>query len=263
MSLFIFSPFLTAYMLALAFVVGACMGSFVLCAVTRKIERRSMFERSCCPFCGRKLSATDLFPIFSFLFLKGRCRYCKQKLGVKYLLVEVLFALGYLGLFARFGLSLDALKFIILFTLLAAASLNDIITNEIPDLLLIFSAADFLVFSLLGAEPLKTVLSGILCGVGFGAAILILVLIMDRIFKRETMGGGDIKMFAVLGLFFGPAEMLLLIISSCVFGLIFSFASKKGLWKTFPFAPSLTLTAYFCALAAKPIISWYFGLFVL
>ena len=262
MSIFYFNPLLAAYMLLLMFFIGACMGSFVNCIQIRLSTRSgSIFGRSECPSCGHRLGVLDLLPILSWIFLGGKCRYCKSRISPRYVIVEAVFGLIYSGLLARFGLSWLTLEYILLFTVLAAASLSDISTMTVPDWLHIAGAAVFLVFLAAHSEPLIRLRDGALGAVIYGGGVLAISLIADKIYKKDTLGGADIKIFAVLGLFFGPVKMLLLIILSCIIGLILALIAKAGLGKEFPFIPSITAAAYIVALCGDGVIGWYLGLF--
>ena len=262
MSIFLFSPLLSAYMLALTFMVGACMGSFVNCAQWRLSNKTgSLFGRSICPKCEHKLGLLDLVPVFSYVFLRGKCRYCKEKVDFRYLAVEIVFGAVYVGIVAMFGLSWLTLEYLLLFTILLAEALSDIATFEVPDSLHIAGIVVFAAFIMTHDDPLRRLINGLLGFAIFGAGMLILSLIADKIYKKDTLGGADIKLLAVLGLFFGPAKMLLLLIVSCILGLLGAMIVKAGLGKIFPFIPAITLGSYFTALFADPIIEWYLGLF--
>ena len=264
MSIFLFSPLFAAYLLALAFLVGACMGSFVNCVQMRLSERSgSIFGRSRCPKCGHTLGILDLFPVLSYAFLRGKCRYCKAPVDFNYLAVELIFGAGYVGIFAMFGLSWLTLEYLLLFTLLAASSLSDLRTLEVPDSLHIASIVVFAAFIMTHADPLHRLIDGLIGFAVYGAGMLVLSLVADKVYKKDTLGGADIKMLAVLGLFFGPVKMLLLLILSCLLGLAGAALAKAGLGKEFPFIPAITLGAYITALFADPIIEWYLGLFSL
>lgn len=262
MSIFLFSPLMSAYMLIMIFFAGACAGSFINCAQIRLSNKSgSILGRSACPNCGRRLGFFDLIPIFSWLFLGGKCRYCKSKISFRYFAVEMIFGLMWCGLLARFGLSLITLEYIILFTFLATEALSDIATQEVPDRLHIACLAVFLVFLAAHESPVKRLITGVITGLAFGCGVLIISLLMEKVCQKETLGGADIKLLAVLGLYFGPAKMLFLLILSCILGLISALLTKSGLSKTFPFIPAITLGAYITAMSADPLIKMYLGLF--
>lgn len=261
MSIFLLPPLLSVYLLVMAFLIGACTGSFVNCIVIRLCEKTgSIFGRSECPKCGHRLGVFDLFPVFSYIFLRGKCRYCKDHVSFRYLAVELIFGAGYAGLLAVFGLSWLTLEYILLFTVTAAGSLTDIEALEVPDIIHIAAAAVFAAFIFTHGDPLGRLISGLAGLAIYGGGMLAFSLVADKIYKKETLGGADIKLFGVLGLFFGPVKMLLLLILSCLFGLVGAALTKAGLGEEFPFIPAIVLGAYITALFADPIIGWYFGL---
>lgn len=262
MSIFSFPPYLSIYALIMAFAVGACIGSFVNCVEWRLANKKgSVLGRSNCPKCGHKLGFLDLFPIFSYIFLRGKCRYCREKISPRYIAVELVFGLTFAGLLAYFGLAFQTLEYLILFAILGAAALSDIETFEVPDSLHIAAAVNFLVFLATHADPLKRLLWGIVAALAYGAALLGLSLVADKAFKKDSLGGADIKLIAVLGLYFGPKSMLFLLIISCIVGLILAFIMKAGWQREFPFIPAIVISAYISVFTAEPFINWYLGLF--
>ncbi len=260
MSIMYFSPAFAAAMTACAFVLGAVMASFINCMQIRLTEKKPVFGRSCCPNCGHKLSWYELVPVLSYIFLKGKCKSCKQRISPRYLIVEVLFGLMYAGLLWGFGLSAELAEYVILFTILAAEAIWDYATFEVPDTLHILAIINWLAF-LWAHGPLERLKSGLFAGVIYAGAILLVSLVADKVYKKESIGGADIKLIFVLGLYFGWKAMLLLIILSCVTGLLLALAFRAGMQKAFPFIPALVLSAYICAFAAEPIIRWYTSLF--
>lgn len=253
---------MSAYLLFLAFVAGACAGSFTNCAVIRLSNKSgSLFGRSRCISCGHSLGFFDLIPVFSYIFLRGKCRYCRARLSPRYLAVELCFGAGWCGILAVFGLSWQTLEYILMFTLLCAEALSDIETFEVSNWLHIALAVIFSIFLPTHTEPIKRLMSGLLGLLLYGGGILIISLIADKIYKKDTLGGADIKLFGILGLYFGPLKMLFVVILSCISGLIVAAIAKKGLGKEIPFIPSITFAAWVCALFSDPVIEWYIGLF--
>lgn len=257
-----FSPLLAVYSLVLLFFTGACMGSFTNCLQLRLQNKSgSVFGRSACPACSHTLGLLDLFPVFSYLFLRGKCRYCREKISPRYFAVEVVFGLCYAGLLADLGFGFRLLEYLLLFTLLGASSLCDLTTFEVPDSLAIAEAAAFLVFSLTYPNPIERILWGLLAALVYGGGVLALSLLADKIYQKDTLGGADIKLIAVLGLYFGMSKMLFLVIISAIIGIIFAYLAKAGLAKEFPFIPSLAAGAFVTLLFGEPFIGWYLGLF--
>ena len=261
MSIFDFPAGAAAYLLFLTALIGLVMGSFCNAWAWRIAHNENISRgRSHCPSCGHVLSPLDLFPLISWLMLRGRCRYCKAPISVRYPLTELISMLIYLSLILRFGFTLNAIRFIIVGSLLFTASLVDIDIMEIPDRMLIFVC----LAALLRLGDGIQVIPGML--IGFAAVsvpLLTVVLAMEHLLKKEAMGGGDIKLIAVLGLHFGAAQSLLLLIIACFVGLIFAAAAKTGRGREFPFGPSIAIAAWLTALVGQQVISWYLGLFML
>ena len=250
------SPLLIAYLLFLAALLGLVFGSFCNAWAWRIVHGESIVHgRSHCAVCGHPLSARDLVPLLSWLFLRGKCRYCGAPISVRYPAVELISALYYLSIVLRFGLSVDALRLLILGSLLLTASLVDLDTMELPDGLLLAAALAAL---LRLPDGWKSALLG---AAAISIPLLLLVLLADKLLGRETMGGGDIKLVAVLGLHFGSLQTLFLLILACVLGLCLGAAMKKAKDAPFPFGPALALAGWFTALFGTSLVSWYLSLF--
>lgn len=250
------------YLIFVIFLCGACVGSFVNCAAMRKVQGEKFAKgRSHCPECGHTLGVRDLFPIVSWLFLRGRCRFCGTRISVRYPVTELVTALAFVAVLVRFGISVWTLQHCLLLAVLLALALIDLDTMELPNILLIFGVILWAVFLPFSASPLKGLIKGGLGALALGGVLLIFTLLMDKILKRETMGGGDIKLFAMLGLYCGPAVGLLLVLLSCLFGLVFMVLhSVRG--QPFPFGPAIAAAAVPSLLVGPQLVSWYMGLFL-
>ena len=250
------SPFLSAYILTVTALLGLIFGSFCNAWAWRLVHGESIVRgRSHCAVCGHPLSARDLIPLLSWLFLRGKCRYCGAPISRRYPAAELVSALYYVSVVLRFGLTVDTLRFLILGSLLLTVSLVDLDTMELPDGLLLAAALAAL---LRLPDGWKSALLGALA---VSVPLLLLVLLADRLLGRETMGGGDIKLVAVLGLHFGPLQTLFLLMLACALGLCLGAAMKKAKDVPFPFGPALSLAAWGTALCGAPVVSWYLSLF--
>jgi len=256
------SPLITLYLLALAAVLGAVLGSFLNCAAWRIVRGESVLHgRSHCARCNHTLGARDLVPIFSWLFLKGRCRYCGEPISPRYPAVEAVSAAAFVTVLLRFDVSWQCLRFWVLLSLLLLGALVDYEDGWIPDRVSILAAAAYLPLSLLeGGIPL--LLRGVTGALALALPVLAVVLAMEKIMKTEAMGGGDLKLFAVLGLYFGWQQGLFLVPVSCVLGLACMALTGRLKRRTETrFAPILYLSAWFTALVGEQVVSWYLGLF--
>lgn len=256
------STYILVYSLIVAFLLGAVFGSFLNCAAVRIVNKESVVKgRSHCMSCGHVLGVLDLIPLFSWLFLGGKCRYCKAKVSARYFLAELFMAVMTLLCVLRFDLSFLTLRNFILLCCLFALSMVDIDSMIIPNVFIIIPIAAWAAYIPLAEKPLIYLRDGLIAGAVFGVGVLLVSLIMDKLLKKESLGGGDIKLFFVMGLYLGLINGLLAMILSCIFGLIFVFAFKKKRKEPFPFGPSISLATWICLLAGDFVTGWYLGLF--
>lgn len=241
-------------------VFGAVLGSFLACAVSRWAAGERMFAgRSKCASCGHILSVLDLFPVFSYLFLRGKCRYCGAKIPADCILSELAGAVSFLLL--AWNVPLSRLPcWLIMAVFLLAVSLADGAKRIIPDGLLLALLVNRIVWFFAWKEDIS-VLFEVLKAALVPAALLALVLLGERLTGRELMGGGDIKLLLVLSGYLTWAQQLLGLLAGCVFGLILSVISGQKRGNAIPFGPFLAAGAIVSVTLGGPIIGWYFSLF--
>ncbi len=254
--------FAVVYILILAGIFGAFLGSGLNCLAYRMAHGQKWSSgRSVCPHCGKTLTARDLIPIFSYLILKGKCRQCGTPISKRYVLTECLLAVVFVSVVWRYQLSLNTLSILILCCCLFCLSLIDLDTQIIPDRFLIIPAV-VRAIQLVIEGGFSGLLSGILPGIALGGGVLILSLIMDKILKKDTMGGGDIKLLAVLGMFLSFPECLLMLVIACVIGIVMASVMMKVDSETpFPFGPALAISGWLTLLIGSPLINLYLSLF--
>lgn len=261
------SPWLTAYIIAITVIIGLVMGSFANCMASRIATGESFIKgRSHCPGCGHTLAPRELIPVFSWLFQKGRCRSCGMKISLRYPLSELIMALLFTGVVLFYDITPKTFMFLILTVILAVAALVDYDEGIIPNGTVIAAIINFVVFTLIsGGDILHNLLWGLIGGVSISLPLLIFVLIFDKIIKKESMGGGDIKLFFAIGLYFSCQVNLLMLIISCFIGIGFYFiynvgkASSKS--KPFPFGPAICTACYICSLVGTSFVNFYLSLF--
>ncbi len=259
------SPFLAAYVIVIAALLGLVMGSFLNCFALRYANGEKVSKgRSHCATCGHTLSGADLIPVFSWLFLKGKCRYCGEKISFRYILAEIICAVMYVSVVLRFDISVETLKYLILVSLLFAVAMTDFYCRLIPDrLIIIGTVAAFTSAFFSESGILSGLLWTLIGGLSISLPLLIVVLVFDKVMNRETMGGGDIKLMFMIGLFFDWKLNILIIISACIIGIIWSVPAKrleKG-DSTFSFGPALSAAAWLIMLCGQPVMDWYLGFF--
>jgi leader peptidase (prepilin peptidase)/N-methyltransferase len=251
------SPVLVAY----AGVIGAAIGSFLnVCILRWGAEPKQSVVRppSRCPKCGTGLRWFDNVPIISWLVLRARCRGCGEPISPMYPLVELATALVWAFMVWRFGFGLDALRGAVFATILFGIAMTDARAYIIPDEFSLGGLALGILFALLaGRQALGTALLG--AAVGFGLLWLVAVA-GEWIFKQEAMGGGDIKMMAMVGAFLGWQGTLLTVFLGALIGsLIFVPLSLMGHKRLVPFGIFLAVGAAATYMVGPAVLDWYAG----
>lgn len=207
-----------------AFVVGACIGSFLnVCVARWPLELSVVHPRSRCPRCASPIGWRDNIPIVSWLLLRGKCRGCALPISYQYPLVELLVALGWMVTALHFGPTFTALRVAIFATTLFGIALTDAKHYLIPDGFTVFGLVWVLATSVVGAfvgETLPFVdpydaLVGACVGAG---AISIVGWLGEVVLKREAMGFGDVTLMAVVGAALGPARTFVTIFLGAAIG---------------------------------------------
>lgn len=229
----------------LLFIIGACLGSFFLVVGKRlPINEDVLFSRSRCDKCKKVLKWYDLIPIFSYVFLKGKCRYCGEKISPLNLIVEIFmglfFALGYH--FIPIGYNFYA--YLVLSSLMMLIFISDFSYYIILDSPLIISSILLFILKFI-FFGYKDALISIVSGISLFLVMYLIKIIGDKLFKRESLGGGDIKLAFVIGYALGFRLSLIAIILSSFLALPYSVASLK-LQKNneVPFGPFLVSSLF-------------------
>jgi leader peptidase (prepilin peptidase) / N-methyltransferase len=247
--------------LAYAGLVGACVGSFLNVCVYRWPEGLSVIRPpSRCPACETPIRWRDNLPVVGWLLLRGRCRACGAPISAQYPLIELTTASLWVAAAARYGFSWQTLSTAVFFTLLLGIALTDARTYIIPDQFTLGGLVIGLLLSLApgGLEPLQSVIGAAL---GFGLLWLVAV-VGEWVFRKPAMGGGDIKMMAMVGAFLGWQGVLLTIFLGALFGsLIFGPISIRT-GKLVPFGIFLALGAGIAEPWGNTIVQWYLRTFV-
>ncbi len=246
-----------AALAVLAGLFGAVIGSFLnVCIVRLPAEQSVVSPPSRCPKCGKRVEWRDNIPVLSWLLLRGRCRACKAPISILYPVVELTVALLWAGMAYWQGPSVEALKGALFGTILLGIALTDAREYVIPNEFTWGGLAIGLVLSAVGGlHPLLMALLG--AGVGFGI-LWAVGLLGTWAFKEEAMGGGDIKMMAMVGSFVGWQGVLLTIFLGALGGTaIFLPLTLLGRKKLVPFGVFLALGAAITYVVGPAILAWY------
>jgi len=240
---------------------GLIIGSF-LNVLIHRLPRQVPFlkGRSVCPHCNAQLKWYHNIPVLSFALLGGRCAFCRGRISYRYPAVEIINALFYVYFYWQFGFSLNFGIFAFLASVLLVIFFIDLDFQMIPDIITLPGIALGLAVSLLpgGIDPVGALI-GLLVG---GGALYLIAMLGDWLFKKESMGGGDVKMAAMLGAFLGWQKIILIFISSAVIGLIVSlvimiFSAQVRETRVVPFGPFLATAAMLSIVYGDQLISLY------
>ena len=232
------------YYIIVFFVFGTIFGSFFNVLGYRLPKEESiMFPGSHCPKCNYNLKALDLIPIVSYMFLKGRCRSCKTKISWFYPLFEFITGVIFAFSYYTFGFSLELISVLIFASSMIVIFISDYQTMIIPDEIIIFASVMLLSITFVDQGLISFLISLYNGIIAFGF-MFSLKLFGDFVFKKESMGGGDIKLLFVFGIFFGWEMAIFSIFLGSLIGLpisiIFLKIKKENI---IPFGPFLTMAA--------------------
>jgi leader peptidase (prepilin peptidase) / N-methyltransferase len=229
-----------------AFLFGAAIGSFLNVVILRLPQAGTSiaFPASHCPRCQTPLSWYENIPIISYLVLRGKCSHCRAPISLQYPMVELLTALLAVAVLATFGLSITAAGFFLFCAALVTIIWIDIHHQIIPDVISLPGIVLGFLFSFVSTfVSWQDSLIGMLAGGGF---FYLISLTYYLIRKQEGLGGGDIKLLALLGAFLGWQSLLFIIfassLSGSIVGLIAMRSQKKGGATRIPFGPFLALS---------------------
>ncbi|OIJ10570.1 prepilin peptidase [Anaerobacillus alkalilacustris] len=241
--------------------LGLVLGSFYNVVGLRVPNGQSIVRpRSHCSKCKRTLSALELIPVISYIFQKGKCKGCGTKISPIYPFIEATTGLLFVYAFHQFGFTSETIVAWVFISLLIIIFVSDIHYMIIPDQVLLFFAPFLLVMRLFLA-PLDTWWNPFL-----GAVIGFTLLLAIAIISKGGMGGGDIKLFAVIGVVLGWQGVLLAFFLSTLIGAIIGIIGltlgkiRRG--EPIPFGPFIVIATLITYFFEKEIFTWYWSLFI-
>lgn len=243
------------------FMFGACIGSFLNVCIYRIPENKSIITPgSFCPVCRQSIPFYCNIPILSYLFLKGRCKSCHNPISIRYPFIEILTGIFAVLLFYKFGLGLAMVYWFFFTSVLITISFIDIDHQIIPDIIslpgiLVFASS----FYFLPEMTIKDTLLGIFTGGGSLYAVAFLYFLVK---KQEGMGGGDIKLLAMIGAATGIKGVFFTIFAGSLFGtffgiLIMLYTKIADSKLRIPFGPFLAMGAILYVFFGEQLIQWY------
>ena len=244
----------------IVFVIGTLFGSFANVCVYRLPQRLSIiFPGSHCPFCQEALRPWHNIPLLSYVLLGGRCATCKMAISPRYPLVEFGNGLLYVFLYHHYHFSVQGMVFALLATALLIVSCIDVAHTIIPNAITLPGIVVGICTSLwLTPVGVGNAVLGVLVG---GGLFLLIAVLSVIILQREGMGGGDIKLVAMIGAFLGWHAVLITIFLGAVLGAlvgtVLMLLQRQGRKDPVPFGPFLAIGALLALVWGDTILSWY------
>lgn len=255
------------FVLSVLFIFGSLIGSFLNVCVYRMPRELSINKpkRSFCPHCEKQIVWHDNIPFLSYLALGGKCRFCKKPISFRYFLVEFITASTLVILYHFFGLSLLFFIYAFLSFALIVATFIDFDFQIIPDEITLGGLVIGVILSLIFPQLHNTfsrVYSLIQAGLGIlvgGGSIYMIGRFGEIVFKKESMGGGDVKFLAMIGSILGWKLALLIFFLAPFFGAVVGIIAKltKGA-EVIPYGPYLSLATFLVILWGNDILSYLF-----
>jgi leader peptidase (prepilin peptidase) / N-methyltransferase len=244
------------FILIYVFVIGLILGSFYNVCIYRIPKGVSVaFPPSHCTNCSTRLKALDLIPVLSYIFLKGKCRYCKDKISPRYAVIELLTGILFAALYLVYDLSFLFLKYAVLTSFLMVIGMIDYDTTDVyfkTTISGIIAGIIFLVIGYFQGFGIMTFIYGALLG---GLFITLIILL------TKGMGWGDVEICLMCGLYLGLSKSILLLFLSFVvgglMGGILILTKEKSRKDYIPFGPFIAIAAVLTMLFADKIIGWY------
>jgi len=242
------------------FCAGLCVGSFInVCIYRLPLKISVISPGSFCPSCKNKLKWYHNIPVLSYIFLKGKCGYCDEPVSARYIFIEILCGFIFLLNFQYFGLGFESVSYVVFELLLVVVIFVDLKYMIIPDEISIGGIfAGFLSSFVRNDLNWTDSLLGILIG---GGILLLIIKGYYLLTKKEGMGGGDVKLLAMIGAFLGYKSVFFVIFFSSMLGTAVGvpliLLKSKGKEYAIPFGPFLSVAAVIYLYFGQLIINWY------
>ena len=241
------------------FILGLILGSFYNVVGLRQPKKISFVSgRSACPNCKHTLWWYELIPVLSYVLQGGKCRQCKSKISVQYPLIELATGILFAFSFYKYGYSIELLIALSLMSMLMIIFVTDFNYMLIPNKVLLFFLPIFILLRIV--HPLTPWWTSIT-----GAVVIVAIISLIIIVSKGGMGGGDLKLFGILGIVLGLKNVLLSFFLACLVGMMIGLYLKgtKRLksGEPMPFGPSIVIGSIIAYFYGEQLISWYFRLF--
>lgn len=255
------------------FLIGITFGSFYNVVGLRISEGISIVKpRSKCPKCEHELGWLELIPLFSYILLRGKCKNCKSKISIQYFLIELLTGLLFILAYFMLGFTLELIVALTFISLSIIISVSDLAYMLIEDKVVIFFLVLILIERIFISLPkdfstfsLPLYVESLIGGVTGFVVLFLISYLGSKYYKKEVMGGGDVKLYGIIGLVLGFKLTLFSLFLASFLGaflgyiLIFTKIIKRD--TPVPFGPFIAVGSLITYFYGIDIINWYAGLF--
>ena len=240
------------------FLYGIVIGSFLNVVILRiPIHENITLTRSHCMTCGHTLAWYDLFPLFSYIFLKGKCRHCGAKISIQYPIVETANGVLWLSIYLINDVSIETILYCMCASALLALSIIDWRTQEIPFGINVFIFVLGLIRLITDRENWLEHVIGFFAVSGF---LTLLIIVTRLLIKKDAMGWGDVKLMAATGLLLGWKLIIIAFFLGCILGSVIHLTRmkvQKGVDHVLSFGPYLSMGIFITMLWGEQLVSWY------
>ncbi len=241
---------------SLIFILGSLLTSFYLVLGERLPKNESINGRSHCDTCKHDLRWVDIIPIFGYLINRGKCHFCKTKIPVCHLLLELLGGALFSISFLIYGFSLELAIILIFISVFTIESVSDQKYMVVLDRIWIIGIIPLIVIRIIQGNFITHLISS---AVLFSILFLIAYL-SQKIYKKDALGGGDVKLFIFIGFILTIGQGLLALFMTSLFGFIYGMIKLRTKHQEFPLVPFIFLGVMISYLYGQDIIDWYLSL---
>lgn len=240
----------------LYFIIGICIGSFANVVIFRVPKGESIvFPNSHCTSCGSELKPYDLIPIISYIIIRGKCRYCGERISIKYPITEAIFGLLFLLAYLKYGNGYLLYKYLILISIILIIGLIDLYTTNVYSNTIVIGIMLSLIFIIIELIKGNSIVTYIL-GAGVGGLFIYLIILITK-----GMGEGDIEIIVLCGLYLGFKETMLVLFLSFIIGglisIILILTKIKSRKDYIPFGQFISIATLIVIFFGQNILKWY------
>lgn len=240
----------------LVFFLGMLFASFYNVIALRVPKKKTLLGRSECPHCHHELSLIDVLPMIGFLINKGKCHFCDTKIALKYLLVEVVGGMLFLGSYLILGLTLNFAVACIMISVLIIETISDYEYFEVIDIVWMIGIVPLIVIRIFESKFMEYFISS--------AALFLFMFLLSyvgkKLFKKEALGGGDIKLYLFIGFVLPVINGFLSLFIASLFGFIYGVIQRLENGKEIPLVPFISVGVLISFFLGNTIINWYLSL---